>query len=92
MKTIILSTNNKGQIKALESVMKGALAFGFVISKYVKVFDTQKQAKGIIKNHPCSIERAKYLVLNKKQVKAIEYLRNRGGGYFKINDFLSLKD
>ena len=90
MKTIILSYEENERPKVLEQVMQGALSFGFVITYYVKVFDTKKEAQETIKNHACKIKKAKYIPLNKKQLNALIYLKNHKR-YFYINDFLQLK-
>lgn len=91
-KTIVLKIKEGEQIAVLESVMRGALSYIFVISKYTKVFDSRKEAEETIKNHPAKPRNKdiKYLTLNDTQSRAIEYLKTRKG-YIKINDFLSLK-
>lgn len=91
MKTIILSFEETEKPRVLEQVMRGALSFGFVITKYVKVFDTKKEAQETIKNHVCKIKKVKYMTLNKKQIKALNYLQTKKG-YFYINDFIKLND
>ena len=90
MKTIILCYEENDRPKVLEQVMRGALSFGFVITKYVKVFSTKKEAQETIKNHVCKIKKAKYVTLNKKQINALKYLETKKG-YFYINDFVNLK-
>ena len=86
-KTIILNTNNF----ILEQVMNEALAFSMVITKRNILFDTKKEAEEFIKNHRCA-SRCRAYPLNKKQLEAIEYLKEvNDRKYIERNVFFNLK-
>ena len=85
-KTIVLNENNY----SLEQIMRGALAFGRVVSKRTILFDSVKQAKERIKNHVCG-KGCKVYPLNKKQVEIIEKLKQLDNKYILFKDFDNIK-
>ena len=92
MKTIVIATEKDGRTMILQQVMRGALSFGYVFDKFTKVFGTKKDAYETLKNHPCKTNnRFKYIVLNKTQIRCLNYLLSKDHGYIKLNDFLNLK-
>lgn len=86
-KTIILGEYNH----PLEQIMRGALAFGRVISKRTILFDSVKEAKETIKNHVCGWG-CKVYPLNKKQVELIEKLKQLDNKYILFKDFDNIKE
>ncbi len=90
-KSIILSNSNNGQITALEQIMRGALSFGFGISKRVIIFNSKKEAEEAIKDHPCR-KGCKVYTLNEKQTQTAEEIkRARKPLYIRLTDFLKIK-
>ena len=86
-KSIIVNTNNF----ILEQVMNEALAFSMVITKRNILFDTKKEAQEFIKNHRCA-SRCKTYPLNKKQLEAIEFLKEKNDNkYIERKIFFNLK-
>lgn len=90
-KTIILSNGINGQITALEQIMRGALSFGFGISKRVIIFNSKKEAEEAIKNHPCR-KGCKVYTLNEKQTQTAEEIkRARNPLFVGLPAFLKIK-
>lgn len=90
-KTIILSASGVGRVSVLESVMRGALSFGYVVSKRSKVYDSKKEAAEMLKAHPCR-KGCKVYTLNKKQAQIISDLQqSKSDLYIDLYKFLNIK-
>ena len=87
-KTIIIENGMDGRLCVLEQVMRGALAFGYVISKQTKVYDSKKEASEMLATHPCR-KGCKLYTLSKKQVTLLKELKH--GYVFHLGDFLKIK-
>ena len=92
MKKTIVVENDNGKIKILDGIMKGALSFGYGISKYTLIFDSKKDAKEQLKDHPCK-SGLKYVSLNESQTYYVNFIKRTKQRYFMdSNTFMSLED
>lgn len=74
-RTIVLETNSTGRTTILESIMKGALAFGYGITKRTIVFNSKKEAIETLSEHPCR-KGCKFYTLSKKQSQIIADIKS----------------